>query len=124
MPGMDAGAGLSPVYIAPLAQYLINECDLGKTVLIFGVAIAAAVGILSFFLYDRKIELGKSGACGIQTPVNSDTEAVPGRILRSTTFRQGWLLYFSASGAGLMVIGSLAVLAASFKRRALLVIKH
>ncbi len=106
-----AGAGLAPVYIAPLAQYLINEHDLGKTVLIFGVMIAGAVGILSFFLHDRKIEPGKSGACGIQDHVTGDTEVLPGRILRSATFRQVWLLYFAASGAGLMVIGSLAGMA-------------
>jgi OFA family oxalate/formate antiporter-like MFS transporter len=109
-----AGFGLAPVYIAPLASYLLNNYGMQKTTLFLAIGFTIAVCGLSFLLVNppqgyvpaepAKKDDGKPAA----KPVHN---ANVGEMLRSPKFYLLWTNFFIGSGAGLMVIGSVAVLA-------------
>jgi len=109
-----AGFGLAPVYIAPLASYLLGAYGMQKTTLFLAIGFTVAVCGLSFLLVNppqgyvpaepAKKDDGKPAA----KPVYN---ANVGEMLRSPKFYLLWANFFIGSGAGLMVIGSVAVLA-------------
>src|SRR5512133_2654012 len=109
-----AGFGIAPVYIAPLASYLIGAFGIPKSMMILGIGFTVAVCGLSFFLVNppqgfvpaepAKKDDGKPAA----KPVYN---ANVGEMMRSPKFYVLWTTFFIGSGAGLMVIGSVAVLA-------------
>lgn len=109
-----AGFGLAPVYIAPLASYLLGAYGMQKTTLFLAIGFTVAVCGLSFLLVNppqgyvpaepAKKDDGKPAA----KPVHN---ANVGEMLRSPKFYLLWMNFFIGSGAGLMVIGSVAVLA-------------
>ncbi len=112
-----AGFGVAPVYIAPLASYLLGNFGIQKSMLIFGVAFTVAVCGLSFFLVNPP-----AGYVPADTPKKTDDEAKPvaaksinnatvSEMIRSPKFYLLWATFFIGSGAGLMVIGSVAGLA-------------
>lgn len=109
-----AGFGLAPVYIAPLASYLLNNYGMQKSMLFLGIGFTALVCGLSFLLVNppqgfvpaepAKKDDGKPAA----KPVHN---ANVSEMMRSPKFYLLWTTFFIGSGAGLMVIGSVAGLA-------------
>jgi MFS transporter, OFA family, oxalate/formate antiporter len=110
-----SGFGLASLYIAPLATLLLGSMGIQSVLLIFGLAFLLIVCGLSFFLKNPPArfdpEEQPSGSSGAAVPAGPD--APPSRMLRSPAFYLLWLLYFTGAGAGLMVIGSVAVMAKS-----------
>tara|TARA_R110001592_G_scaffold103298_1_gene291131 strand:- start:10951 stop:11994 length:1044 start_codon:yes stop_codon:yes gene_type:complete len=108
-----AGFGLAPVYIAPLATYLVSIWGLQGTMMFFGFAFFVVVSVLSRFLINPpegyKAVVASTGASEAPAPVV--VEKTASEIIRTVHFWKLWFLYFIGAGAGLMVIGSVAGLA-------------
>jgi MFS transporter, OFA family, oxalate/formate antiporter len=110
-----AGFGLASVYIAPLSTWMITRFGLSQSMLIFGVAFLVIVCFLAQFLInppkgyvhpDARATATRSAA-----PVGIDFS--PGEMMRTGTFFKLWLMFCVGSGAGLMIIGSVAGMAKS-----------
>jgi MFS family permease len=111
-----AGFGLAPVYIAPLSSYLLGIYGIQKSMLILAVGFAVVVCGLSFALANPP-----KGYVPAEPALKDDGKPVPakksvydanvGEMLRSPKFYLLWFCFFIGSGAGLMVIGSVAGLA-------------
>jgi MFS transporter, OFA family, oxalate/formate antiporter len=111
-----AGFGLAPVYIAPLSSYLLGVYGIQKSMLILAVGFAIIVCGLSFVLVNPP-----KGYVPAEPALKDDGKPVPakksvydanvGEMLRSPKFYLLWFCFFIGSGAGLMVIGSVAGLA-------------
>jgi MFS family permease len=110
-----AGFGLAPVYIAPLASYLLVAFGLQKAMMVFGIAFFVVVNLLATFLVNPP-------AGYVPTALNTEdgdhpkaaakySDMATRDVLRSSQFWKLWFLYFAGSGAGLMVIGSIAGMA-------------
>ncbi|RJP82595.1 MAG: MFS transporter [Desulfobacteraceae bacterium] len=110
-----AGFGLASVYIAPLADFLISRFDLSRSMMIFGIAFLLIVCFLSRFLVNppegyvpeekTKDENRKSAPpAGIVDYSATD-------MLKTPAFYRLWFMYFVGAGAGLFIIGGVAVLA-------------
>ena len=127
-----AGFGLAPVYIAPLASYLVGELGLQSTMMFFAGAFFVAVSVLSRFLKNPPegyvpVEVESNSAAPVleseaqkldikyeETDVTKTVQAVEmtaSEIIKTAAFWKLWLLYFVGAGAGLMVIGSVAGMA-------------
>ena len=110
-----AGFGLAPVYIAPLASYLLGVFGLQQAMMIFGGAFFVVVSILAMFLINPPpgyVPVSPNPeADKIQKAAPAAIEMLPGQVLRSAKFWKLWALYFIGAGAGLMVIGSVAGMA-------------
>jgi MFS transporter, OFA family, oxalate/formate antiporter len=111
-----AGFGLAPVYIAPLSSWLLGVFGIQKSMLFLGIGFMAAVCGLSFFLAnppqgyvpDEPVNPGPVAKLNAAKPaVNANVS----EILRNYKFYVLWMAFFIGSGAGLMVIGSVAGLA-------------
>jgi len=109
-----AGFGLAPVYIAPLASYLVSIWDLQAAMMFFGLAFFVVVSVLSRFLINPPAGYVPEGPT-VQKEMKKEaaiTNEVTGReVLMSSNFWKLWFLYFVGAGAGLMVIGSVAGMA-------------
>jgi len=111
-----AGFGLAPVYIAPLSSFLIGAYGIQKSMLFLAVGFAIVVCSLSFLLANPP-----KGFVPVEPLLKDDGkkavakkavyDANVGEMLRSPKFYLLWTTFFIGSGAGLMVIGSVAVLA-------------
>jgi OFA family oxalate/formate antiporter-like MFS transporter len=109
-----AGFGLAPVYIAPLASYLLGAYGMQKTTLFLAIGFTVAVCGLSFLLVNppqgfvpaepAKKDDGKPAAKPVYNANVSE-------MMRSPKFYLLWMNFFIGAGAGLMVIGSVAGLA-------------
>lgn len=109
-----AGFGLAPVYIAPLASWLIGVYGIPKSMLFLGIGFTVVVCALSFLLVNppqgyvpaepAKKDDGKPAA----KPVYN---ASVREMMSSSKFYLLWVNFFIGAGAGLMVIGSVAGLA-------------
>ncbi len=117
-----SGFGLASLYIAPLAQYLLNIWGLQGTMLFFGVAFLIAMSIFSRFLinppegYVPEEFVERRGATEIGLIAREtfqEANASPSEMIRTPSFWLLWVLYFIGAGAGLMVIGSVAGMAKS-----------
>lgn len=134
-----SGFGLASVYIAPLSQYLLGIWGLQKAMLFFGIAFLIVVCGLSMMLvnppvgYVPDVTAEKAGETSppVQKLLSSITtragvsaqvtktppqvivqgEAKPSQMMKTRTFYTIWFIYFIGSGAGLMVIGSIAGMA-------------
>ncbi|MBN1140563.1 MAG: OFA family MFS transporter [Deltaproteobacteria bacterium] len=114
-----SGFGLASVYIAPLAKYLLGIWGISGTMLFFGSAFLIVVCALSTFLVNPPPgylavpppQAGDSSLSPVQvaTPLKIDTSS--SEMLKTSSFYKLWLIYFIGSGAGLMVIGSVAGMA-------------
>jgi len=115
-----SGFGLASVYIAPLAQYLLNRAGIEGAMLFFGTAFFVVVGLLALFLvnppegyqapgFEERRGMTATGKEG--RPRIEDRSAGPLDMIREPAFWNLWLLYFIGAGAGLMVIGSVAGMA-------------
>jgi len=111
-----AGFGLAPVYIAPLSSYLLGAFGIQRAMLFLACGFTVVVCGLSFALANPP-----KGYVPAEPAVKDDVKPVPakksvydanvGDMLRSPKFYLLWTTFFIGSGAGLMVIGSVAGLA-------------
>ncbi|MBK8972482.1 MAG: OFA family MFS transporter [Hahellaceae bacterium] len=116
-----AGFGLAPVYIAPLATFLLAKWGLSGTMAFLGIAFFVAVSLLSRFLKNppegfvpptahtketRKDPLVEAPIAALASTVLSTRT-----LMKTSAFWKLWFLYFIGAGAGLMVIGSVAGMA-------------
>ena len=110
-----AGFGLASVYIAPLSQYLLGIWGLQKAMLFFGIAFLVVVCGLSMLLvnppagYVPEEDKTKSKQGALPAMIRGD--ARPSDMIKTRAFYVIWSIYFVGSGAGLMVIGSVAGMA-------------
>jgi len=113
-----AGFGLASVYIAPLAQSLLNTYGVSRTLFIFGVSFLISVSLLSQLLRNPPSVLGVSKTQGPSRPLGfkvsvlpldpGERELGPAAMLRTRQFYLLWFMYMFGAGAGLMIIGKLA----------------
>ncbi len=116
-----AGFGLASVYIAPLSNYLIATFGLSESMMIFGVAFMVVVCGLAMFLVNppagykpEDAEAEKNAGKGIKKPAAPAKKAEdfpPSEMLQTKTFYKLWFMFCVASGAGLIIIGSIAGMA-------------
>ncbi len=113
-----AGFGLASVYIAPIAQVLLNAYGVSTTMMIFGVAFFIIVVSLAQFLrnpppgyvpVDLKADTRPTGIAASRPPVDMNWH----QMIRTSTFWVFWTMYVFGAAAGLMVIGSAASMAKS-----------
>ena len=108
-----AGFGLAPVYIAPLSEYLINNYGISTAMLVYGIAFIIIVCGLSTFLVNPPAGYVPGGAPAQQkkkTPA-AQNDVTPSQFIKTLDFWMLWAIYFIGSGAGLMVISSVAGMA-------------
>jgi len=111
-----AGFGIAPVYIAPLASYLIGVFGIPKSMMFLGIGFTIVVCGLSFLLTNppqgyvpaEPADPGPLAKLNASKPV---VNATVSEMLRNYKFYVLWFAFFIGSGAGLMVIGSVAGLA-------------
>ncbi len=111
-----AGFGIAPVYIAPLASYLIGAFGIPKAMLFLGIGFTIVVCGLSFLLVNPPkgfvpAEPADPGPLAKLNAAKPVVNATVSEILRNYKFYVLWVAFFIGSGAGLMVIGSVAGLA-------------
>ncbi|MEA1923131.1 MAG: OFA family MFS transporter [Pseudomonadota bacterium] len=108
-----AGFGLASVYIAPLADYLLNHWGLQKAMLFFGIAFILVVTLLATFLVNppKGFSCRRESANKYYRTKVVGKEVPPLEMIKTPVFWMLWLLYFVGAGAGLMVIGSVAGMA-------------
>lgn len=110
------GFGIAPVYIAPLASYLIGAFGIPSTMMSLGIGFTVVVCGLSFllanppqgFVPDEPADPGPVAKLNASKPA---VNASVSEMLRNYKFYVLWVTFFIGSGAGLMVIGSVAGLA-------------
>jgi len=112
------GFGIAPVYIAPLASYLIGAFGIPKTMMFLGIGFTVVVCVLSFLLENppQGFVPAEPADPGPLAKLNASKPAVNATVsemLRNYKFYVLWVTFFIGSGAGLMVIGSVAGLAKS-----------
>ncbi len=115
-----AGFGLASVYIAPLATFLIGKYGLSQAMMIFGVSFIVVVCGLALLLVNppagyKPVENAPSKVHKLQphkmNPAAKTEDFPPSEIIKTKTFYQLWFMFFVGSGAGLIIIGSVAGLA-------------
>lgn len=110
-----AGFGLAPIYIAPLSSYLLANFGIQKSMLYLGIGFTVVVCGLCNFLQNPPQGYVPGGAApaAAGAPVKKATavDLVPSQLLSTVEFYILWMIFFIGSGAGLMVIGSIAGMA-------------
>lgn len=110
-----AGFGLAPVYIAPLSSWLLSTFGIQTSMMILAAGFTVVVCTLSFLL--KNPPKGYVPAETAQAHGSAPKAAKPvvnatvSDIIRTPRFYLLWMAFFIGSGAGLMVIGSVAGLA-------------
>ncbi len=110
-----AGFGLASVYIAPLANYLLNSFGIQSTFLVLGIAFLAVVVLLAQLIknppagYKPVANPGpSSGATHAAKTVSAAVDYEWHEMLRTPQFYLLWIMFMFGAGAGLMIIGKLA----------------
>lgn len=107
-----SGFGLASVYIAPLAKYLLGVHGLQTSMLMFGLAFAVIVSVLSMFVKNPpEGYVADPGAANAASKAAPAVDMKPSEIIKTRMFWIMWAVYFVGAGAGLMVIGSVAGMA-------------
>jgi len=111
-----AGFGLAPVYIAPLAEFLIDTYGISTSMMIFGASTLLVVCVLAQFLVNPPAGYRPEGMSEpSKTSAGSTSSHVvdfkPTEVLRTSAFYKLWLMLAISSGAGLMIIGNVAGIA-------------
>jgi len=110
-----AGFGLAPVYIAPLSSWLIGAYGVQQASLYLAAGFAVVVCSLSFLLVNPP-----QGYVPAEAAVKGDAPKPAAKVVHNATVKEMirspkfyilWATFFIGSGAGLMVIGSVAGLA-------------
>jgi len=110
------GFGLAPVYIAPLAEFLISAYGISTSMMIFGVATLLLVCVLAQLLVNPPADYKPKG---MPTPVKTSASSPPDHMmdfqptemLRTSAFYKLSLIFAISSGVGLMFIGNVAGIA-------------
>ncbi len=110
-----AGFGLASVYIAPLATFLIAKFGLSQAMMIFGAAFLVVVSALAMLLVNppegfKPEEAKPQKVQNISASMKTE-DFPPSEVMKTKTFFQLWFMFFVASGAGLIIIGSVAGMA-------------
>lgn len=110
------GFGLAPVYIAPLASWMISSFGIQQSMLFLAAGFAVIVCGLSFFVINPPAgyvapEPANPGPVAKLNAAKPAVNATVSEMLRNYKFYVLWAAFFIGSGAGLMVIGSVAGLA-------------
>ncbi|MGD8949743.1 MAG: OFA family MFS transporter [Desulfobacterales bacterium] len=110
-----AGFGLASVYIAPLANFLIARFDISNAMMIFGLAFLVVVCGLALLLVNppegyKPVEKEPKKVTTLR-PVIKTEDFPPSEIIKTKTFYKLWFMFFVGSGAGLIIIGSVAGMA-------------
>jgi MFS transporter, OFA family, oxalate/formate antiporter len=106
-----SGFGLSPVYAAPLAKWMIGAFGLSNTVFILGVAFLVVVVLLSQLLIVPPIGYVPGSPTGQSVTKANDQKKddfTPKEMLATIQFYVLWFMYACGAGAGLMIISKLA----------------
>jgi len=108
--GIVIGAyGLASVYIAPLAEALINRYGVPTTMFWLGLGLLCGVTGLAQFLKVPPADYRPEGAAPLAEGVpTGKTDFTPYEVLQTWQFYALWFLYACGSGAGLMIISKLA----------------
>ena len=108
-----AGFGLAPIYIAPLSTYLIGEFGIHNAMLYFGIGFTVVVCGLANMLQNPPAGYVPAGmpAAGSAASAAAAINLSPAQLLKTLEFYLLWFAFFIGSGAGLMVIGSIAGMA-------------
>jgi OFA family oxalate/formate antiporter-like MFS transporter len=111
-----SGFGLASIYIAPLTTFLIDQYGIALTFRILGIAFMAIATLCGFFLAnprekdaDPSAQKATPSGTGIQSDKSNYT---PSEMLKTVRFYQMWSAYACAAFAGLMIIGTMAKIAA------------
>jgi MFS family permease len=110
-----AGFGLASVYIAPLANFLIAKFGLSNAMMIFGVAFTVVVCTLAMRLVNPpegfKPEDARAAKVTALRPSAPSENFAPSEVIKTKAFYKLWFMFFVGSGAGLIIIGSVAGMA-------------
>lgn len=98
-----AGFGLAPLYIAPLTDLLLKKGGVGFATLFYSLFFLISVCGLAMLLKNPE---EKAGVAGKNSPALQVSVQPLGLFVRKD-FYLLWMIYFIASGAGLMVISSI-----------------
>ena len=106
------GYGLSPLFTAPLADYLIKAYGVPSTFLFMGVLFLVVLvplgSLLRFPPADWKAPEPKGASRRTWTPLS---EVGTKAMLRSPAFWSAWLMYVVGTAGGFMVIGNAKAIA-------------
>jgi len=103
-----SGFGLSSVYAAPLAEWLIHAYGLARAMLVLGVAFLVVVVVLAQLMAAPPKGYVPSSAAKSGASAARKEDFSPGEMLRTIQFYLLWFMYVCGAGAGLMVIAKLA----------------
>ncbi len=110
-----SGFGVAPVYIAPLATFLVKNYGLHSTMLIFGLAFLLVMSVCAMLLKNPPagyVPLETKKPSAKQQAANGAGKDVDaGALFKLPSFYLIWFILFIGSGAGLMVIGSISGMA-------------
>jgi MFS family permease len=110
-----AGFGLASVYIAPLANFLIAKFGLSNAMMMFGAAFTVVVCGLAMLLVNPpegyKPQDSQPKKVTTLTPATVSEDFAPSQIIKTKAFFKLWFMFFVGSGAGLIIIGSVAGMA-------------
>ncbi|MDQ5911396.1 MAG: transporter, family, oxalate/formate antiporter [Pseudomonadota bacterium] len=111
-----SGFGLASVYIAPLSTYLLKTGGISWAMMILGVAFIIIVTLFSMLLTNPPVGYTPSSPApapgsAVKPAAPKVPDLTPLQVLKTPTFYVMWLAFFIGSGAGLMVIGSIAGMA-------------
>jgi OFA family oxalate/formate antiporter-like MFS transporter len=102
------GFGLASVYVAPLANALIQTRGVPVTMLAFGIASLVIVIALAQWLRAPPAGFVPAGSAPGAEAAARKGDFTPGEMLRTWQFYVLWFLLVCGAGAGLMVISKLA----------------
>ena len=98
-----AGFGLAPLYIAPLTDFLMRKGGVSFTTAFYAALFLFVVCGLATFLRNPETSISDG-----PKPRTGDLDSVsPSALFFRKDFYLLWMIYFVASGAGLMVISSI-----------------
>jgi OFA family oxalate/formate antiporter-like MFS transporter len=110
-----SGFGLASAYAAPLANYLNANYGTQQTMLMLGILFFFVVIILSQMLKAPPagyVPKGSAPAPSANLGINAKKEDfTPKEVLSTVQFYLLWFMYACGAGAGLMIIGKMAVIA-------------
>lgn len=103
-----AGFGMGSAWVAPLARSLMLSIGLQATMLYMGIGMMVVVVGCAQFLKFPPADFLPEGKKAVKTAAGDENDFSTGQTARTWQFYLIWLAFAFGSGAGLMVIGSLA----------------
>ncbi len=108
-----SGVGLSPVYIAPLTEYLIGTYGIKEAFIILGIIAIVITLIFSLFLVNPPADYLPKKPISQSKPLSAILDMEWSFMIKTKQFYILWLAYMLAGTAGLMLLGHLASIAAT-----------